>query len=50
MKYYIVLYILQVRNTQESPVLSSNECFIKEPSFSTCLGGVDGFNRILILS
>jgi hypothetical protein len=41
MKYYIV-YILQVRNNQESPVLSSNDCFIKEPSFSTRLG-FDGF-------
>ena len=29
--------------------LSSNDCFIKESSFSICLG-VDGFNRVLLLS
>lgn len=27
---------LQVRNSQESSVFSSNDRFIKEPSFSTC--------------
>jgi hypothetical protein len=32
------------RKSKESPVLSSNDCFIKEPSFSTCLG-VDGLTK-----
>ena len=40
---------LYIKNSQEPPVLSSNDCFIKEPSFSTC-PGVDGFDRIFIWS
>jgi hypothetical protein len=32
------LYTIHVRNSEESPVLSSNDCFIKEPTFSTGIG------------
>ena len=38
-----------LKHSNESPVLSSNDCLIKDPIFSTCFGD-DGQSKYLIFS